>query len=602
VVFKEITHFADGSPMNDSLVDGVIYIKSGLSYYVDAEFNSTSSIPAMRFGIFGDGDTDNASVFQKIFDVISRAGGGTAIVGNGVYKFTSIVFIKPGVYLIGAGKTTFTINGTSLKAVFSSDNAVKTNLVQTQDLLYGDTVNNIQNTLKKGDFIRYRSTRRFTTEWDSGTPIRAYYLDGEILKIQEATPEQLAFESAPFLNFPLVTENGVEAYTPSRGGGMTGVILEGPLSDTIANCGLIINDWDGYEIGTITTLNFNQAGIQVNRSMNINITEVSSIGGSDALGLNYGLSINDGCKYIKVDLATGARNRHVIAAGGTGYAIPMYVVADMIVGKNTSTHTADTHANTAFFTYKKIIGTHGFSMSGIGHTVLSTESTGTRFTPAYEGGMNCFFGDIRAYGVSFFYTNKIILNCTFGTVALFCEFNHTAQKVIGFRSGSKNITFDNLRLINTSFLINGTSEANTSPLTVDARYGMIVQEGWRINNYYASGFPVGISIQNKNVMIGHIHLENCGWNSSLTSGNESAILINSIAENATISGGLIEITAPSVLISSVRYLRFLDGPDCLGITIGNIKAKGRNFPFGAYIPANYKELLQTLGFPAQITS
>lgn len=73
-------------------------------------------------------------------------------------------------------------------------------------------------------------------------------------------------------------------------------------------------------------------------------------------------------------------------------------------------------------------------------------------------------------------------------------------------------------------------------------------------------------------------------------GNYATILVHSNATKTVLNAAIIEINAPNVLLSSVRYLRFLDGQNCRGITFQNIKAVGRGLPFDAYIPANYTEL------------
>lgn len=65
VTYEEITTWHDGSPMDDTKVDNVIFRKKGYKYYVDCDYLSGNPINIKRFGAKGDGVTDDSPFVQK---------------------------------------------------------------------------------------------------------------------------------------------------------------------------------------------------------------------------------------------------------------------------------------------------------------------------------------------------------------------------------------------------------------------------------------------------------------------------------------------------------------------------------------------------------
>lgn len=73
VNYREITEWHDGSIINDSKVDGIIYVKNGNNYYVLVDFLSGNPINVKWFGAKGDNSTNDTQAFIKAHDFIKKS-------------------------------------------------------------------------------------------------------------------------------------------------------------------------------------------------------------------------------------------------------------------------------------------------------------------------------------------------------------------------------------------------------------------------------------------------------------------------------------------------------------------------------------------------
>lgn len=64
ITYNKVTLFRDGSAMDDSKADGLIYIKSGTEYF---KINYPDAIPLKMFGVVGDGVTDDTAALNTAF-------------------------------------------------------------------------------------------------------------------------------------------------------------------------------------------------------------------------------------------------------------------------------------------------------------------------------------------------------------------------------------------------------------------------------------------------------------------------------------------------------------------------------------------------------
>lgn len=100
VNYRETTTWYDGSVMNDSKVDGVIFIKKGSKYYLR---QYTGSINVKWFGAKGDGVTDDTMAIQKAFDFGYKNRNINIVLDKGIFVVTNTLFFPARCTLSGSG-------------------------------------------------------------------------------------------------------------------------------------------------------------------------------------------------------------------------------------------------------------------------------------------------------------------------------------------------------------------------------------------------------------------------------------------------------------------------------------------------------------------
>ena len=98
VNYRETTTWNDGSVMNDSKVDGVMFIKKGVKYYVR---KYTNSINVKWFGAKGDGVTDDTQSFKKSIEFLAFEKSKNLIIPNGVFLISDTLNLENEINLIG---------------------------------------------------------------------------------------------------------------------------------------------------------------------------------------------------------------------------------------------------------------------------------------------------------------------------------------------------------------------------------------------------------------------------------------------------------------------------------------------------------------------
>lgn len=73
VNYEEVATWHDGSAMDDSKVDNVIYRKKGSKYYVDCEFSAGKPVSVKRFGAKIDGVTDDTTAISTAIHYMNSA-------------------------------------------------------------------------------------------------------------------------------------------------------------------------------------------------------------------------------------------------------------------------------------------------------------------------------------------------------------------------------------------------------------------------------------------------------------------------------------------------------------------------------------------------
>ena len=101
VNYRETTTWHDGSAMDDSKVDGVIYKKIDGKYYINTAWVAGVPISIKVFGAKGDNITNDTASFINAMNIISNLGGGKILVPKGKYRLKDFTIDKKNIVFVG---------------------------------------------------------------------------------------------------------------------------------------------------------------------------------------------------------------------------------------------------------------------------------------------------------------------------------------------------------------------------------------------------------------------------------------------------------------------------------------------------------------------
>lgn len=596
VNFQETETWADGSAMDDSKADGVVYRKlpDGGGYVRRVINNSEYSLD--WWGVDNTGNSSATPQLQTAIDLLSSMGGGTLIVSAGDYLITSSIFLRSGVFLRGVSKPRFFTISSGVSPIITSPSVTTQPITQTTDIIAGDTTVVIPNSVPQGAFVRFLSADRFTAAWDNGVEIRPSYVNGELNKVVAAEPSEIEFSKPFYLNFPVATSSSVEWFVPNKNSGIDNFILEHTVVDSAApTVGLMVRGYDGFTIGSLETVNTEHAGIIVDRSMNVTINNFSGEGGHPDLGLNYGVFFTDGSRDVSVRRIQGVRFRHTSAGGGTGYAVPMFIRVDHVYATESQGHSVDAHGNCAEFSFGSLQVDRGFSVSGRGHSVESCTTDYMERLFSYEGGDGINIGTVIIKSFRRLNQIRALINSNIGVLEAGYNVNSKYGTSWGlqFIGNANNITFGRVAITNLNFIQGGTSADNDDYQNVDMSYGFQLPRQTTIKDLYVRGFYNGVFVRYPDCTIEKLVIDNCGWTSPVNT-DPAQIRIHADASRTTIYNTTIINTAPNVSFAASKYIEGLPGAINDGLTIDTLRVQGnRNSALGTSIPVNFENVSLT---------
>lgn len=103
VTYYPVTNWVDGSVMDDTKVDNVIYRKAGTAYYKRA---FADAINVKWFGATGDGSTDDTAAIRKTMEAAQAINIGMVAVPAGTYLINDLQMVG-GISLVGFGGDTY---------------------------------------------------------------------------------------------------------------------------------------------------------------------------------------------------------------------------------------------------------------------------------------------------------------------------------------------------------------------------------------------------------------------------------------------------------------------------------------------------------------
>lgn len=528
-IVKDGAHTEDGGKF--TTISGSLYV----------EWDIKSNLNAKKYGVFPSLTFSNPTQLNRAIEYISLIGGGSVMLGGGTYSHSGSVFLKDGVWLkcAGSGFTVIDTGNNAIPAV-TTDTKTETPITQTSDFLRGGISNAIATSAQEGDFIRYKNANRFTDRW-AAAEIRPFYLEAELMKVKSNAGGVVTFDGEVLLDFPVAAGGkDVVTFTPNKNIAVTGLTVKKNASlVSSAAIGVNINQCDNVRVDDLETLNYDNIGLRVNKSLNVKTGTTKHAGGDSSLGLNYGVGYLDGSKNCTHSVIISDNCRHAITSGGTGWGIPMFISVDTVQAKNSSSHAVDCHGNSAFFSFDKVIADTGTSLSGWGHTcnsAIGTSMKGTYSVP-YEGGLDQKYGKVTCLGGvnGGIYSDHPVLNFTFDSYTLESE----GISILALSSGSEKNTFGSLRIVNIG-VSTAASAVEADALCTANSLGLLFQKDLTVNSGYFEGIPIGLYCVYDNVNYSNIELVNCGWSTALTS-NDSVVFFSAV-DGSSVSNVKFKIT------------------------------------------------------------
>lgn len=551
----EMVQFSETFPANP--VGGQVAIKDGASFKFDDGLVGTNNSVTIFDGwvrqFSGDvhsswagmlSTSANPAALLEMCIAAANYHKCNVVLEAGNYKAEKQVLLQPPCVVRGAGsdKVIWDVKALGFSP-FTTPVKTESELSQSSDLLKGQSSHAIVNTLQAGDVIRFRSTQRFTRAFDAGAVIRAYYVDAEMFEIATATASALTFKDVSNLDFQLSTVYNVLAFTPTRGGGLFGITIKKDFDTTTSTSGLIVTHNIGFVHDDLVLQNFNNCGIQKIKSMAVNGGTTKIKGGSEALGLLYGVGYMDGSKYCRDAKLYGDGLRHVATSGGSGWGIPMYCGADFVTGINCKQQAIDAHANSLGMTYGTLVADNGISLAGINHKIDSVYQNGGSYCLSAEGSIGLvvknFVGRNLTGGAYGAYKQ---INTTIDNLDL--EFYRPSMSSSPFNGLMENMVVNNCRLS-----IPEIARATTRDAIVTAhgamRNSINGAVNLTINNFVCEGFGYDMRV-GTGLNIKTAKLINCGLRLVKADGTSiaagSVIYYTQASRDSVIENVTIDIT------------------------------------------------------------
>lgn len=360
VNYEETAVWHDGAPMDDGMVDNIVYRKKGNKYYVDSEFLSGKRINMKRFGVIT--ETDCTNLFKKL------------------EKYKNIrVFIPDGNYYIN-DQLKFTGN---IDIEFSNNavlNFTQREIISSkvEDVLItgGDpvalpslsaAVNKNERTivfsqphgLIEGDVFTIKDETEF-----SYSSFRPYYKKGEMCQVQS-----------------VIDVNTVSLQTPLYDNYDVNVILYKlqMISPKLRNVNILSKATS--EVGSVaikmrylknSTITFSKASgtnnshVTIHNSFKCTVRDLFVDKHTEPIGYNYGLTIANS-QHILIDNCHLSAGRHAITTGG-GNDITSIINRDIKIVNSIlnskSTNAFGPHGNTEFYKIKNCTLLNGAYLAG----------------------------------------------------------------------------------------------------------------------------------------------------------------------------------------------------------------------------------------------
>lgn len=577
----------------DTLIDdGGSVIKSSKGSWI---IQLQNIVDIRHFGVKnGDEILDG---LNKIKTYLVSKGGGTIYYPNGNYLQRGTFEYSDNIHLLGESLLGVVVTATVPLASMYSTRDKYTTAVKVlskngrlrKGLYYYDLTPNGK-VLSKGDIVRFKSSRRFTTDWDNGIAQRDYWLDAELLEIDEGTTEsKLFFKQKNILDFAEADITDIDAFTPNINNSFDNITLVNVKNTATSSECLRIRYSNGFRVGKIRTFNTNFGGITVSASFNTIIEDFEGEGGTPDLQLNYGIIVQNGSKYTTIKRIKGSYYRHTFSSGGNGFAIPMFCEVVSAISNNSTSLGIDCHGNSAYFTFHNITTDYGMLIAGLGHSILNATSTfgGLNFM---SSGKDCYFGNITMLA----HSTMQMVNTQNGDAQAYtnCYFDNIYVEMIANAVSSKDYfwetqpwgignTYNNVVVVNKAFDTSKTEAQNITSLYGRTGAPITFRKNDTVNNFKLVGFPKGFIINGDNVNIGKIELEDCVWgegtllNVMIAISNGKNIAINRI--NAVINHSLNIDLANLIRITSTTVGAISN------VLVQNFTYSGRAFPVGFFI-------------------
>lgn len=388
VNFEEVSNWYDGTPMDDSKADGVIYRKLPTSVgggYVKRVF--TDGVANIKW--LGPTETEDLA---PLLEKLSLAGADKILIPSGSYTIKSPVTLTGSKSIVGEGNVNIGFEGEYEDGILIKGEGTLPLPPIDADIYEGSTqvVFTSAPGLSVGDifFIRDNTDNSYSS-W------RTYYKQGEFFEVADVSGNVVTTTTKAYASYQASNVDLIVAAVHSPATGIvSGLSLDG--GGAKVNSLLTVQYACGYLIDNVIAKEGYSNCIRISNSYGCQLTNISATKLTPAVefNTNYGVMVSN-CQDILLNNINATSIRHAIAIGGQNKDADVInrniSISNSILKTTADVPAADIHGNSEFITYQGntiwgaiLRGNHivlrDNTIYSIGNTVVTGEMSGTDYT------------------------------------------------------------------------------------------------------------------------------------------------------------------------------------------------------------------------------
>lgn len=391
VAYIKITTLSDGTPVNDTHIDGVVIRKKGTEYF---KMQYGNELPIGYYGVNAD-TADCSPLINQAIATMNRLGGGVINFPDHNYNCESDILLFDKVYLKGAGKGATTLNFTTATISHACILAEGTTVALPQlssNVQRGDMSITMASapSLATGDIYYITDTTP-----SSFNTARAYYHAGEIFKVNSRAGAVVTNTQIAFGDYATGAARELYKVNPVTCG-VTGMSIVGKLGVLLPT--VKIHFGVGCTVNDLKLTNGERTLLDLSLCYDTTISGVDGFDNTAGNGYNYGIMIND-CQRVIVSNCRMETTRHGVTNGGSNLPSREIQIVGNYIASLQAQPGLDFHGHCEEYIVSSNILPNGISLGGDRATL-----TGNTITNNNNSGNAVAFVELK--GISFVLSNN----------------------------------------------------------------------------------------------------------------------------------------------------------------------------------------------------